>query len=103
MITKINVNGIEANIVKKSIKNIYIKISNHDGGIRISAPIKMKIEEIKKFVLSKIYWIKNQQEKIKKKRSYNYINNETHYFRGESYNLRLVSSDSAFVKLKEKR
>tara|TARA_Y100001936_G_C15808622_1_gene525364 strand:+ start:26 stop:712 length:687 start_codon:yes stop_codon:yes gene_type:complete len=99
--TKINVNGVETIIKRKSVKNIYLKICLLDGKIQVSAPFRMKLGEIKKFVLSKLNWIKKKQENFNKK-SLKYLSNEIHYFRGEKYTLKLVKHKSEYVKLEEK-
>ena len=101
MSTKIYINGIEASIVRKSINNIYFKICFSNGKIKISAPFRVKINEIKKLMFSKLNWIKKQQEKIKNN-SYNFVDYENHYFQGEIYTLRLIYNQSAFVDLNKK-
>jgi len=105
MTTKIRLNNVEAYVIRKSIKNIYLRICIPDGRIRISAPFKLSIGEIKKFALSKIDWIKNQQNKIKNKikvSPYKYVNNETHYYRGNPYPLKIVFNKFAFAELRNK-
>ena len=105
MTLMIKMKGFEADVVRKSIKNIYLKICLPDGKIRISAPIQMKIEEIKRLVISKLNWIEKQQENIRNKKTnfQKYTNNETHYYRGESYKLRIVYNKLPFVKLIDKQ
>ena len=99
--TKINVNGVETIIKRKSVKNIYLKIYLVDGKIQVSAPFRMKLDEIKEFVLSKLNWIKKKQENFNKN-SLKYLSNEIHYFRGKKYTLKLVKNKSEYVKLEEK-
>jgi len=106
MVAKIKLNDIEADVIRKSIKNIYLRVCVPDGRIRISAPFKINTLEIKKFALSKIDWIKNQQNKIKNKikiSSYKYIDNETHYYRGKCYQLKIVNNKSAFAELRHEK
>ena len=104
MVSKIKLNSFEADVIRKSIKNIYLRIIIPDGKIRISAPFKISTLEIKKFVLSKLDWIKSQQKKLnKKKYTYKYINNETHYFRGKSYLLKIINNKTVFAELRDKK
>lgn len=63
---QIKVNNLEIELEKKKIKNMYLRILPPDGTIRISAPVRMSEEEILKFVISKLDWIKKQQEKTRK-------------------------------------
>ena len=105
MTTIIRLKNVEAYVIRKSIKNIYLRICLPEGRIRISAPFKLSIGEIKKFALSKIDWIKNQQNKIKNKikvSPYKYVNNETHYYRGNPYPLKIVFNKFAFAELRNK-
>lgn len=79
-------------IFRKKIKNLYLNITSQ-GGIKVSAPMKMPLSEIYAFIESKSTWIKRQQEKLRKheqtpKKTYN--NGETHYFKGKPYQLKLI-------------
>jgi Predicted metal-dependent hydrolase len=58
-------NGIEIELERKRIKNMYLRILPPDGRIHISAPSRMKEDEIKGFVLSKLDWIEKQQQKMR--------------------------------------
>ena len=101
MDVKIYTNGVEAILKRKSVKNIYLKICLQDGEIMVSAPFRMKLDEIKKFVLSKLNWIKKKQENIKK-HSLKYLTNEIHYFRGEKYTLKFIKNKYEFIELQDK-
>ena len=105
MVSKIKLNDIEADVTRKSIKNMYMRFCHLEGKILISAPNKISTEEIKRFAFSKLNWIKNQQKNINKKtriKPYKYINDESHYFRGKSYTLIIVNNKSPFVELTDK-
>ncbi len=58
-------NGIEIELERKRIKYMYLRILPPDGRIHISAPVRMKEDEIEAFVFSKLDWIEKQQEKMK--------------------------------------
>lgn len=93
MNTKIRLNDVEIEVVRKVIKNIYLRVCLTDGRIKISAPLQMSIRKIKKFVLTKLDWIKKTQKKIRKKvrlNNYEYVNNEIHYYRGKKYPLKII-------------
>ena len=98
---KIHMYGFETILKRKTVKNIYLKICLSDGQILISAPFRMELREIKKFFLSKLNWIKEKQKNIKKN-SLSYLNNEIHYFRGETYTLKFVKNKSEFIELEDK-
>ena len=103
MTITIKFKDIEANVIRKRIKNIYLRVCPPDGNIKITAPQKTSLWKIQKFVLSKIDWILSKQKKLDEKvknRPKKYVNNETHYFIGESYTLKIVENNhDSFVKL----
>ena len=91
MNTIIKLEDIEAEIVHKNIRNIHLRVLPHDGKARISAPFRTKNEIIYKFACSKLNWISKQKIRIRKSKyeSFQYINHETHFFRGRQYQLKV--------------
>lgn len=90
------VDNIEIKLIKKKIKNINLSVHSPYGEVRISAPYTMKDEMIRTFALSKIGWIKKQQEKMKNQKvlaPLEFINGETHYFLGNRYRLNIILID----------
>ncbi len=80
-----DINGIIVEIEKKKIKNMYLRIFPPDGRVHISSPTGMSEREIKRFLLSKIDWIKIQQNKIQNrniKQELQYISGEKHFVWG---------------------
>jgi predicted metal-dependent hydrolase len=58
------INGLTIELERKKIKNMYLRVLPPDGRIHISAPQRMKEEEINKFVLSRFDWIEEQQSRM---------------------------------------
>ena len=46
--------SIKVNILRKKIKNIYLKVHPPEGNVSISAPLQMQREIIHNFALSKL-------------------------------------------------
>lgn len=91
--SKITVDGIEIDIIKKHIKNINISVYSPDGRVRISAPVKVSNEAINMFASSKLNWIRKQQQKFKSRDirpEKEYVSGEEHYYLGNRYTLNLV-------------
>ena len=82
---------IEAEVVHKDIRNINLRVLPPHGKVRISAPFRTKNKTIYKFACSKLNWISKQRIMIRKntRQSFQYINHETHYFRGRQYQLKV--------------
>ena len=91
MNTIIKLDDVEAEVAHKRIRNIHLRVIPPDGKVRISAPFRVKNEVIYKFAYSKLDWIKKQRIRISNytHESYQYINQETHYFRGRKYQLKI--------------
>jgi predicted metal-dependent hydrolase len=52
-------------VVLKNIKNIHLSVYPPIGKVRISAPSRMTLDTIRVFAISKLGWIKQQQEKLR--------------------------------------
>ena len=91
MNTIIMLDDVEAKVVHKRIRNIHLRVLPPDGKVRISAPFRTKNEVIYKFAYSNLDWIKKQRIRISNNthKSFQYINQETHYFRGRKYQLKV--------------
>ncbi|MCF8222912.1 MAG: M48 family metallopeptidase [Bacteroidales bacterium] len=89
--------NIPMEIIRKPIKNIYIRIYPPDGRVVVSAPLKMPAKAVKSFINSKKAWIERQHTKLSKigERSLKtYNDGESHYYRGKKYTLRVVNGKS---------
>ena len=98
----IKLNDIEAEVVHKNIRNIYLRVLKPDGKVLISAPFRTKIETIYEFAFSKLNWIRKHRLSICKRshESFQYISQESHYFRGRQYQLKIQTNNgSPFVKI----
>jgi hypothetical protein len=64
MVAKIELGGIAVDVVKKDIKNVHLSVYPPTGKVRISAPLRMDLETIRVFAISKLGWIKQQQKRM---------------------------------------
>ena len=102
MNTIIKLDDVEAEIYYKRIRNIHLRVIPPDGKVRISAPFRVKNEVIYKFAYSKLDWIKKQRVSISNNthESFQYINQEKHYFRGRQFQLKVQEKNQPpFVQL----
>lgn len=60
-----NVHGIEITVLRKNIKNLYLRVLPPDGRLEISAPRQMSEDTIRKFVESKWNWVQKKQLKYR--------------------------------------
>jgi len=88
---------IEVEVVRKRIKHLYLRVDPTSGLVKISAPVAMSLETIRRFLISKLQWIKNQQIKLHTPAQSvpkQYIDDEGHYFNGKRYSLKLVERET---------
>lgn len=88
--SKVTIEDIEVEIIKKDIKNLHLYVLPPKGEVRVSAPKRLREEEIRTFISNKISWIKKQQLKLinKPRQPRNeYVSGETIYLWGVEYYL----------------
>jgi predicted metal-dependent hydrolase len=98
MITEIDLGEIAVEVVKKDIKNTHLSVYPPDGRVRISAPLRMNLDTIRVFAISKLGWIKQQQKKLREQEretQREYLDRESHYVWGKRYLLRVIEIDQA--------
>jgi predicted metal-dependent hydrolase len=98
MVTKFELGEISVEVVKKNIKNIHLSVYPPAGRVRISAPMRMNLETIRVFAISKLDWIRRQQRKLQEQERETpreYLDRESHYVWGKRYLLKVASSDEA--------
>lgn len=96
------VNGIEIEIEKKNIKNIYLGVYPPDGRVRVAAPLNTTDENVRLLIVSKLRWIKKQQENFasqERQSKREYVSGESYYLWGERYNLRVIERDNIYSKI----
>ena len=98
MVTQIAVGGITVDVVLKDIKNIHLSVYPPSGRVRISAPSRMRLDTIRVFAISKLGWIKQQQQKLQEQERETpreYLDRESHYVWGKRYLLKVSEGDKA--------
>jgi predicted metal-dependent hydrolase len=98
MVTQLELGEIVVDVVLKDIKNVHLSVHPPTGRVRISAPLRMDIDAIRVFAISKLGWIKKQQKKHREQERETpreYIDRESHYFWGKRYLLKVVENNSA--------
>lgn len=90
---QLQLGDVVIDVEQKEIKNIHLSVYPPTGRVRISAPLQLDLDTLRVFALSKLNWIKKQQEKIRgqeRETPREFINQESHYFRGKRYLLKVI-------------
>lgn len=96
MVSKIELGEIAVEVVKKDIRNIHLSVYPPTGRVRISAPLRMDLDAIRIFAISKLGWIKQQQNKLREQERETpreYLDRESHYVWGKRYLLKVIEID----------
>ena len=96
MATTLTLGAITVDVVKKDIKNIHLGVYPPTGRVRISAPLRMNVETIRLFAVSRLGWIKEQQKQIasqEREPPREYVERESHYVLGKRYLLQICERE----------
>lgn len=97
MKSKLDLDGLTIEVVRKPIKHIHLGVYPPEGRVRIAAPVHMAWDAIRLFAISKLAWIKRQRHKFQGQQREpirEYLERESHYVWGRRYLLRIVESDA---------
>ena len=63
MVAKIELGEIAVDVVKKDIKNVHLSVYPPTGKVRISAPLRMDLDTIGVYAISKLSCIKQRKRR----------------------------------------
>ncbi len=92
----IELGDIYLNVIFKKIKNVHLSVHPPQGRVTISAPLRMDLETIRLFSISKLGWIRKQQTKLKNQKretAREYVTRESHYYLGQRYLLKVIEGN----------
>ena len=91
----ITVADISVEVVRKDIKNLHLGVYPPNGKVRVAVPQHITDDNIRLAVVSRLSWIKKQQEEfIKQPRQTEreYVSGESHYYQGRRYVLNVIET-----------
>lgn len=93
--SKITIENIDIELIRKKIKNIHLTVYPPDGRVRLSVPVLMNDEAIRNFIVSKLSWINKKKKQFttsEKQPAKEYISGEIHYLLGDEYLLNVIET-----------
>ena len=96
MTTQIQLGEITVEVEHKDIKNLHLSVYPPTGHVRIAAPLRMELDTIRIFAITKLGWIKSQQKKLReqmRETPREYLDRESHYLWGQRYLLAVIEID----------
>lgn len=96
MEARLQIGDLEVEVVRKDIKNVHLSVLPPAGRVRLSAPAHMKLDTLRVYAVSRIQWIRKQQEKLRaqeRETPRDYVERESHYLWGKRYLLTVEERD----------
>lgn len=93
MVTLLELGDVSVEVVRKEIKNLHLSVHPPAGRVRISAPMRMNLDAVRVFAISKLGWIRQQQRRLReqvRETPREYLDLESHYVWGSRYLLKVV-------------
>ncbi|WP_347404212.1 SprT family zinc-dependent metalloprotease [Nodosilinea sp. P-1105] len=87
------IRDIPVQVVRKPIKNLHLGVYPPDGQVRVSAPEHLTDDNIRLAVISRLSWIRKQQEAFQaqpRQSEREMVTGESHYVFGKRYRLEVI-------------
>ena len=94
---QIKLGDICLDVVQKDIKNIHLSVYPPTGRVRIAAPLRMDLDAVRVFAISKLGWIRKHQDRFRnqsREAPREYITGESHYYLGRRYLLKVIEHNA---------
>lgn len=89
----IKLGELQIELTRKDIKNVHLSVHPPDGRVSISAPLNTRIEVARAYAISRLSWIRLQQDKLarqSRETPRQFVKRESHYLWGRRYLLNIV-------------
>ncbi len=89
---QISLGDIAIDVIRKRIRNIHLSVHPPGGRVRMSAPLRMGLETLRLFAITKLGWIRKQQIRLRqqpRETPREFLERESHYVWGQRYLLRV--------------
>ncbi|HEY0667622.1 MAG TPA: SprT family zinc-dependent metalloprotease [Sphingobacteriaceae bacterium] len=91
----IRIGDVDITVTFKAIKNLHLSVHPPYGRVTIASPEFYDLEKIKIYAATKWAWIKSEQRKFAsqaREKERKFITQESHYFLGKRYLLKVLSA-----------
>lgn len=86
---------ISAHVLRKGIKHLYIRVDPADGQVRVSAPVGMSEQSVRRAIAERLEWIRARRRAAMLGSSalHRFTTGEIHEFQGAAYRLNVTEHD----------
>ena len=92
---RIEIRGIEVEIVRKDIKHLHVGVYPPEGRVRVAAPLRLDDDAVRLAVISRLAWIRRKRAEFEgqdRQSRREFVTGESHYFEGRRYRLDVIES-----------
>jgi len=92
---RIEIRGIEVEVVRKDIKHLHLGVYPPEGRVRVAAPLRLDDDAVRLAVISRLAWIRRKRAEFEgqdRQSRREFVTGESHYFEGRRYRLDVVES-----------
>jgi predicted metal-dependent hydrolase len=93
----IQIGDISIAVTRKNIKNVHLSVHPPEGRVTLSAPKETRLEVARAYAITKLGWIREQQEKLRnqaRETPREFIERESHYLWGRRHLLTVIELDT---------
>lgn len=105
MTERLRIGKVEIDVTFKEIKNLHLSVHPPHGHVTIASPNFYDLEKVQVYAATKLGWIKKEQRKFleqKREEPRLYLNQESHFFLGTRYLLKLIEASKNKVQVEGK-
>ncbi|MCR5886688.1 M48 family metallopeptidase [Hymenobacter sp. J193] len=102
MVEQLLVGDLQVDIIRKNIRNVHLAVLPPDGKVRVATPLQVDDDAVRRLVIGRLSWIHAQQAKFESQERQplrQYVDGETHYFRGRRYRLEVREITTGFNRI----
>ncbi len=107
MTETIELGDVSIAVTRKDIKHVHLSVHPPDGRVTLSAPRQTRLEVARAYAISKLGWIRTQQEKLAaqaRETPRRFVTRESHYLWGRRHLMTVIYRDARpFVTIDHKR
>lgn len=97
MTETIQLGDIVIAVSRKTVRNVHLTVHPPDGHVTLVAPTGTRLEVARAYAISKLGWIRDQQEKLlgqARETPRQYVERESHYLWGRRYLLSVIEKET---------
>lgn len=92
----INLGELSIQVSRKNIKHVHLSVHPPNGHVTLAAPTATRLEVARAYVISKLSWIREQQQQLRnqaRETPREFVTRESHYLWGRRYLITIAHAD----------